>query len=78
MNDQPRSRDATLAQIINEQRIFPRLLLCVFIYLWQDSTQWFMALPAPTDPQAIFIAAVWGSVALFANWYMKTGATPKE
>jgi hypothetical protein len=63
----------SLAQAINDHRIFPRLLLVVFIYLWYESTQWFMALSTPTDQQAIFIASVWGSVALFANWYMKTG-----
>ena len=60
-------------EFVNKWRIFPRLLLAAFVYLWAESTMWFMSIPEPNTAQGVFISAVWGALALFANFYFSTG-----
>ena len=46
---------------LNEWRIIPRLLILAYMVAFFNATQWFMALPDPTNAQAGFISTIVGA-----------------
>lgn len=62
-----------LAEIIDAYRIVPRLLVLLYGAVCWTVTDWFMALPAPTGPQAALVSTIWGAAAAWFGLYASTG-----
>ena len=54
-------------------RIFPRLLITLYGFAFYRTTEWFMALPDPTNAQSAFVSV---SVGAGAAWFgLNVGGT---
>lgn len=71
------STNKKLAEIFNEWRPIPRLLVGLYIYLFYQVTMWFMGLPDPTMAQAGFISTVVGAAAGIFGLYVNSGKKEK-
>lgn len=58
---------------IDRWRVIPRALMVTYMWLLNEATQWFMALPDPNGAQSAFIAAVWGAGAVWFGAYVNSG-----
>ena len=58
---------------INKLRIFPRVFIGVYIYMFYRVVEWFMALPDPTNAQAGLVSVVVGAGAAWFGLYVSTG-----
>ena len=58
-----------VAEAVDSWRIFPRIFLCVYIFLLYYATMWFMNLPDPTFEQSGLISIIVGSFAACFGLY---------
>ena len=68
------------AGVLDKFRVIPRLIMLAYILAFYQSVTWFMALPDPTNSQAMFISTIVGAGAAFFGLYVgKPGASmPKR
>lgn len=59
--------------LLNKYRIVPRIMVSGYGYMLVQTSDWFMALPDPTGPQAAFISTIWGASAAFFGFYLNSG-----
>jgi len=64
---------AILPDYINRLRLFPRIFIGMYIYLLWRVTEWFMALPDPSTPQAGLVSVLVGTGAAWFGLYVQTG-----
>ena len=62
---------------LNSWRIVPRLLILTYVAAFYNATQWFMALPDPTNAQSGFVSVIVGAGAGFFGIYVN-GRPDKE
>ena len=53
-------------------RLFPRAFISMYIYLLYSVTEWFMALPDPSMPQAGLVSVVVGAGAAWFGLYVNS------
>lgn len=58
---------------LNEWRIIPRMLILAYMIAFFNATQWFMALPDPTNAQAGFVSTIVGAGAAWFGLYVSGG-----
>ena len=66
------------ANFIDRLRLIPRLLMVCYGYVFWATTQWFMALPDPTGPQAAFVSTVVGAGAAWFGLYVGGSASTSK
>lgn len=54
-------------------RIFPRIFISIYIYVFYDVIQWFMALENPNMEQAGLVSVVTGAGAAWFGLYVNSG-----
>ena len=59
-------------QTLDNLRLFPRLFITVYIWMFYDVVQWFMALPAPTNQQAGLVSIIVGAGAAWFGLYVRS------
>ena len=57
-------------QQLDQWRIVPRLLILSYMFAFFNATQWFMALPDPTNAQAGFVSTIVGAGAAWFGLYV--------
>ena len=58
---------------LNKWRIIPRLLILFYMVAFYNATQWFMALPDPSNAQAGFVSTIVGAGAAWFGLYVSGG-----
>ena len=58
---------------VDRWRIVPRLFICLYGLAFFRTTEWFMALPEPTNPQSAFISVIVGAGAAWFGLYVSSG-----
>ena len=56
-------------------RIFPRLLITLYGFAFYRTTEWFMALPDPTNAQSAFVSVIVGAGAAWFGLYVCIGSS---
>jgi len=74
--DQSKTWYNKTAGLLDTLRFIPRLLMISYGYIFWISTQWFMALPNPTNAQAAFISTIVGAGAAWFGLYVGSGHKP--
>ena len=64
------------ASSFDKWRVFPRLLISLYGYSFYRTTEWFMTLPDPTNPQSAFVSVIVGAGAAWFGLYV--GSTNKK
>jgi hypothetical protein len=65
-----------IAGTLDKFRVIPRLVMLSYCWAFYASVEWFMALPTPTNSQAMFISTIVGAGAAFFGLYVgKPGAS---
>lgn len=64
---------STIAQLINNFRVVPRLLMGSYVLIFYQTSTWFMGLPDPSAPQAAFISTIVGAGAAWFGMYVNSG-----
>ena len=64
-------------QTLDSWRIVPRLLILVYMIVFYQTTQWFMALPDPNNAQAGFVSVIVGAGAAWFGLYCTSGKVNK-
>ena len=59
-------------ETLDKLRLFPRLFITVYIWMFYDVVQWFMALPAPTNQQAGLVSIIAGAGAAWFGLYVRS------
>ena len=59
-------------ETLDKLRLFPRLFITVYIWMFYDVVQWFMALPAPTNQQAGLVSIIVGAGAAWFRLYVRS------
>ena len=62
-------------ETLDKLRLFPRLFITVYIWMFYDVDQWFMALEAPTNQQAGLVSIIVGAGAAWFGLYVRTGSS---
>tara|TARA_R110001592_G_scaffold238626_4_gene498421 strand:- start:4466 stop:4675 length:210 start_codon:yes stop_codon:yes gene_type:complete len=62
---------------LDRLRIFPRLFISVYIWMFYDVVQWFMMLEAPTNQQAGLVSIIVGAGAAWFGLYVRTSGKDK-
>jgi hypothetical protein len=62
---------------IDKLRIFPRVFITVYIYMFYEVVQWFMLLPEPNNAQAGLVSVVVGAGAAWFGLYVNSGDKSK-
>ena len=62
-------------EILDRLRLFPRLFITVYIWMFYDVVQWFMALEVPTNQQAGLVSIIVGAGAAWFGLYVRTGSS---
>ena len=62
-------------QTLDKLRLFPRLFITVYIWMFYDVVQWFMALEVPTNQQAGLVSIIVGAGAAWFGLYVRTGSS---
>ena len=57
---------------LDRLRIFPRLFITVYIWMFYDVVQWFMGLPDPTNQQAGLVSIIVGAGAAWFGLYVRS------
>tara|TARA_X000001388_G_C2180491_1_gene103396 strand:+ start:238 stop:435 length:198 start_codon:yes stop_codon:yes gene_type:complete len=57
---------------LDRLRIFPRLFITVYIWMFYDVVQWFMSLPDPTNQQAGLVSIIVGAGAAWFGLYVRS------
>lgn len=65
-------------ELINKWRIIPRVIVVLYGYTFWQIVEWFMALPEPSNTQAMFVSTVVGAAAAFFGFYVNSGSSLKE
>lgn len=55
-----------LAEGFDKWRVFPRLLISLYGIAFYKTTEWFMAMPDPTNAQSAFVSVIVGAG---AGWF---------
>lgn len=63
---------------IDKWRIWPRLLITLYGVMFYRTTEWFMALPDPTNAQSAFISVIVGAGAAWFGLYCGSGSGGKS
>ena len=61
-----------LIENLDRLRIFPRLFITVYIWMFYDVVQWFMSLPDPTNQQAGLVSIIVGAGAAWFGLYVRS------
>jgi hypothetical protein len=65
-----------IAGTLDKFRVIPRLVMLSYCWAFYASVEWFMALPTPSNSQAMFISTIVGAGAAFFGLYVgKPGAS---
>ena len=59
-------------ETLDKLRLFPRLFITVYIWMFYDVVQWFMALPQPTNQQAGLVSIIVGAGAAWFGLYVRS------
>jgi len=62
-----------LADKLNELRIVPRAMLIMYMLVFYQVVQWFMALPNPNMAQAGLVSVITGAGAAWFGLYVSSG-----
>lgn len=62
------------AQKFNAWRVFPRLMVLVYIWLVVEISFWYMGLPTPINNQATFAGGITAMLVPLLGAYMATGS----
>jgi hypothetical protein len=54
-------------------RVFPRIFISIYIYVFYDVIQWFMSLPEPNIAQSGLVSVVTGAGAAWFGLYVNSG-----
>jgi hypothetical protein len=57
---------------LDKLRLFPRLFITVYIWMFYDVVQWFMALEVPTNQQAGLVSIIVGAGAAWFGLYVRS------
>jgi hypothetical protein len=60
-----------VAELLNEFRVAPRILITMYGVVFYDVAQWFMVLDNPTAAQAAFVSTMVGAAAAFFGLYVR-------
>lgn len=65
---------------LDKWRIWPRLIITLYGVAFYRTTEWFMALPDPTNAQSGFVSVIVGAGAGFYGIYVngKTSSPPPD
>jgi len=63
---------------IDKWRIWPRGLITLYGLMFYKTTDWFMSLPDPTNPQSAFVSVIVGAGAAWFGLYVGSGGKDKE
>ena len=74
----PYQKSIHLAKAVDAWRIFPRLFLCVYMFLLYYSTMWFMDLPEASLEQSGLISIIVGAGAAWFGLYAGTSNSSKS
>ena len=55
-------------------RIFPRIFISIYIYMFYEVVQWFMAMPDPTMAQSGLVSVITGVGAAWFGLYVNSGS----
>jgi len=64
-----------LATKLNELRIVPRAMLIMYMLVFYQVVQWFMALPNPNMAQAGLVSVITGAGAAWFGLYVSSGGS---
>ena len=71
-------RENMASTIIDNYKIFPRLMMLVVTILTYQSVHWFMSLPEPTTSQAGLVSVCMGALTgCFGIWMNKEAKTDR-
>tara|TARA_Y100001963_G_C6543568_1_gene336669 strand:+ start:237 stop:527 length:291 start_codon:yes stop_codon:yes gene_type:complete len=59
-------------------RIFPRIFITVYIYIFWSCAEWFMALPDPNNAQAGLVSVVVGAGAAWFGLYVNSSKSSEK
>lgn len=62
-----------VTDFIDALRIFPRVFITVYIYMFYEVVHWFMALPDPNIAQSGLVSVVVGAGAAWFGLYVHSG-----
>ena len=62
---------------IDKWRIWPRMLITLYGFMFFRTTEWFMSLPEPTAPQSAFVSVIVGAGAAWFGLYVGSGGKGK-
>jgi len=68
-NVNPHQKWIHLARAVDSWRIFPRIFVCVYIYLIYESVIWFMNLAEPNLEQSALVSVVVGAMGVVFGVY---------
>ena len=57
---------------IDRLRLFPRAFIAVYIYMFYNVVEWFMAIPDPSMPQAGLVSVITGAGAAWFGLYVNS------
>ena len=63
------------SSVIDKWRIWPRMLITLYGVMFYRTTEWFMALPEPTNAQSAFISVIVGAGAAWFGLYCGSGGS---
>ena len=59
-------------ETLDKLRLFPRLFITVYIWMFYDVVQWFMALEVPTNQQAGLVSIIVRAGAAWFGLYVRS------
>jgi len=62
---------------IDKWRIWPRMLITLYGFMFFRTTEWFMSLPEPTASQSAFVSVIVGAGAAWFGLYVGSGGKGK-
>ena len=63
---------------IDKLRIWPRMLITLYGFMFFKTTEWFMSLPEPTAPQSAFVSVIVGAGAAWFGLYVGSSSGSKK
>ena len=72
MADRNYQKSNDLAHAMDQWRIFPRVFISVYIYMFYNVANWFMTLPEPNNAQAGLVSVVVGAGAAWFGLYVNS------
>ncbi len=67
-----------LAKTLDAWRIFPRVFICMYLFILVQSFNWFISLPDPTTQQAGLVSTVIGVGAAWFGLYVNSGKSDNK